>query len=326
MAPAAAPRFGLCCTFLEQPIKFRTTTAKFTASLPPRERALHLREIASHNADALVDALAWCVDNGIGAFRVNSQILPLATHPALGYELAELDPDGAIEQRFRRAGAAVARHALRVSFHPDQFVVLGSARDEVVQSSVRELEYQAQVAEWIGAEQLTVHGGGAQGGKPAAIERLARGIDRLSARARAKLVLENDDRVYTVRDLLPLCQREAVPLIYDVHHHRCNPDDLGELDATEVAAATWGEREPWVHLSSPSAGWKAGDPRHHADYIDWSDVPAGWLKRRMTIDIEAKAKELAVVALKTRWAEETRAGGVKKRGGSAAAARGIGEP
>jgi UV DNA damage endonuclease len=88
-----------------------------------------------------------------------------------------------------------------------------------------------------------------------------------------------------------------VPLVYDVHHHRCNPDGLSEEEATLEATRTWGDREPWVHLSSPKAGWSGGDPRPHADYIDPSDLPACWVGRSMTIDVEAKAKELAVLRL-----------------------------
>lgn len=298
MAPRATPRLGLCCGFTDAPIRFRTTTARYAGGLAPAARRAHLAEIARHNADALVASIAWCTAHGVGAFRVNSQILPLATHGDLGYALDAIDDSlSTIEATFRRAGAAALRAGVRLSFHPDQFVVLGSAREEVVASSVAELEHQAEVAAWIGAEQLTVHGGGAQGGKPAALERLARGIDRLSPRARTRLALENDDRVYTVEDLLPTCARAGVPLVYDVHHHRCNPDGLDAVAATDAAAETWGTREPWAHLSSPRDGWTAADPRQHAEYIDPADFPATWRTRRMTVDVEARAKELAVLAL-----------------------------
>ncbi len=306
MGQGEGPRFGLCCTFLEEPIRFRTTTAKFAGSLPRRERVGHLAAIALHNASMLVRAVRWCADHGVAAFRVTSAILPLSTHRELGYSLDAIDAQGAVERALRSARALAARHGIRLSFHPDQFVVPGSLREEVVNSSLAELEMLAQVAEAIGAEQLTIHGGGAQEGKRAALERLARGLGRLSTRARRRIALENDDRVYTPRDLLPLCERESVPLVYDVHHHRCNPDGLDEEEATEAAAATWGKREPWVHLSSPREGWSASDPRHHADYIAWKDVPRSWLVRRMTIDVEAKAKERAVLALKSRWRRKPR--------------------
>jgi UV DNA damage endonuclease len=88
-----------------------------------------------------------------------------------------------------------------------------------------------------------------------------------------------------------------VPLVYDAHHHRCHGDGLSVEEATELAAATWGEREPWAHISSPREGWGAANPRPHADYIDPADFPGAWIGRRMTVDVEAKAKERAVIKL-----------------------------
>ena len=185
-----------------------------------------------------------------------------------------------------------------MSFHPDQFVVLNSEREPVVASSLAELEYQAAVAEMVGADVVVFHGGSTAGGREAALERLERGIERLSPRARAVAALENDDRQYAPADLLPLCRRLAVPLVYDVHHHRCRPDGLSIEEATTLAAETWGGREPYNHISSPRDGWDAANPRPHADYVDPGDFPEAWRGRRMTVDVEAKAKERAVVALK----------------------------
>jgi len=256
-----------------------------------------LGDLALDNARALASAIDWCHAHGVGAFRVNSQIFPLYTHPKLGYTIEQIDTAGAIGAALADAGARARRGRVRLSFHPDQFVVLASVHKDVVERSLAELEYQALVAERIGAEQLTLHGGGAEGGKRAALERLARNLDRLSPRARGRIALENDDRVYTVEDLLPLCRKLHVPLVYDVHHHRCHTDALTVEQATRSAAATWGSRIPWAHISSPRGGWRSANPRAHADFIDRRDVPSCWLDRRMTIDVEAKSKELAVLRL-----------------------------
>jgi UV DNA damage endonuclease len=86
--------------------------------------------------------------------------------------------------------------------------------------------------------------------------------------------------------------------VYDIHHHRCRPDGLSVEEATELAANTWSGREQWCHISSPKDGWSAANPRAHADYIDPTDFPDAWRSRPLTIDVEAKAKERAVLALK----------------------------
>jgi len=290
-------RWGLCCQFLDAPIRFRAATHRYVWGLEPVARREYLAGIARDNALALLAAVSECRRLGIGAFRINSQILPLSTHPESGYRLAGIDPDGTTEALFRQAGEAARAADLRLSFHPDQFVVLNSEREPVVASSVGELEYQAAVAELVGGDVIVFHGGSTAGGRDTALERLERGIERLSERARVRAALENDDGQYAPADLLPLCRRLGIPLVYDVHHHRCRPDGLSVEEATLAAAETWTGREPYSHISSPRDGWDAGNPRPHADYVDPADWPEAWGGVRMTVDVEAKGKERAVTAL-----------------------------
>jgi UV DNA damage endonuclease len=296
-------RWGLCCQFLDAPIKFRTATHRYVSTLTAAARRTYLADIARDNAQALLAAVRHCHSLGIGAFRINSQILPLGTHPVSGYTLDRIDRRGGIREAFLQAGTLARELDVRLSFHPDQFVVLNSEREPVVESSVRELEFQTTIAELVGADVLVLHGGGLAGGTEAALARLERGIERLSPGARHRLALENDDRLFAPADLLPLCQRLGVPFVYDVHHHRCKPDGPPVADVTALAVATWGRREPHFHLSSPREGWGGADPRPHADYIDPADVPAAWFGLTITVDVEAKAKERAVV----RVMEETTA-------------------
>lgn len=290
-------RWGLCCQFVDAPIHFRTATATYVLKLPAQERWTYLREIARHNAVSLTQAVTQCQSLGIGSFRINSQILPLGTHPRAGYTIAQLDPSGAIRKAFRAAGAVARKANVRLSFHPDQFVVVNSERESVVVGSLAELEFQAEIAALVGADVIVIHGGGKAGGIEASVGRLEAGLKRLSRRARSRVALENDDRSFTPSDLLPLCERLKIPLVYDVHHHRCLPDGLSVEEATRRAIATWRGREPHFHLSSPRAGWSGGDPRPHADFLDLRDVPREWTTLSLTVDVEAKAKERAVIAI-----------------------------
>jgi UV DNA damage endonuclease len=291
-------RLGLCCQFLDSPIQFRTATHRYVATLGPEARRAYLADIAGHNAGALAAAVERCHELGIGAFRMTSQILPLATHPESGYTLDQLDPSGGITGAYEWAGALARAYDVRLSLHPDQFVVLNSEREPVVKSAVQELELQAEVAELTGADVIVLHAGGAGGGIPAALERLERGLGLLTPRARERLALENDDRCFTPLSLGRLCERTGVPLVYDAHHHRCLPDGLSVAEASELAFGTWREREPYAHISSPRDGWQSPNPRAHADYIDPADFPAFWRDRAITVDVEAKAKERAVLAIK----------------------------
>lgn len=289
-------RFGLCCIFRDEPIKFGTTTAAALSRLPPEGARIRLSLLCRQNADSLLRALRYCAAHGIGAFRINSQILPLATHPVFGYQLADL-PDGPeIVGLYQKCGAVAAAANLRTSFHPDQFVVLNSQRPEVVTSSLAELEYQSEVAEWVGADVVNIHAGGLFGDKVRALGDFARSLGRLSPRARSRLTVENDDKLFAPADLWSMCRAEGLPLCYDVHHHRCHPDDWPVEEATERARETW-NREPLFHISSPLEGWSGPKPQRHHDFIDAADFPNCWRTLDLTVDVEAKAKEVAVQKL-----------------------------
>ena len=292
-------RLGLCCIFRDTPIKFRNTTAKALTKLTPEERRRKLSRLCRQNADALTRAVRFCADNQIECFRINSQILPLKTHPDFKYNLKDLPDGAAIRERFEAAGKLAAQANVRLTMHPDQFVVLNSPRESVVKSSIAELEYQAEFGQWTGVNVINIHGGGAYGDKPAALARFIRNVPRLSRRVRERLTVENDDRIYTPEDLLPVCEARAIPLVYDVHHHRCLPDNLSIETATEKALETWTNRQPLFHISSPRDGWEAANPRPHHDFLDPDDIPACWKGLDIHLEVEAKAKELAVLKLQS---------------------------
>lgn len=290
-------RLGLCCKFAVEPIKFPVTTALYAMKLKPGERRKKLAGLCRENAAALRLALNYCAANGIGSFRVNSQILPLKTHPAAGYELADLPGGLAIIEEFRKCGTLARQSGLRLTFHPDQFILLSAEKRAITVSSVKELEYQAEVAAWIGADVINIHGGGAYGDKKSALARSAEALRLLSPAVRSRLAFENDDRIYAPADLLPFCEEHKLPFVYDAHHHRCLPDGLTQEAVTRRALKTW-NREPLFHLSSPRDGWGGADPRPHHDYIDVRDFPACWRGLDLTIEVEAKAKELAIARLR----------------------------
>lgn len=210
--------------------------------------------------------------------------------------MEELPGADEIVAAFKECGDFVAKNGMRTCFHPDQFVVPGSPDERIVANSIAELEYQAEVAEWIGADVINVHGGGAYGDKSVAVARFERNLERLSDRVRSRLTLENDDKTYTPKDLLPLCRSAGIPLVYDAHHHRCEADGMSIEEATELAVGTW-NREPMFHISSPIEGWNGPRPERHHDYIAVEDFPEVWRGLDITVEVEAKAKELAVLRL-----------------------------
>ena len=238
----------------------------------------------------------FCAKHNIGSFRVNSQILPIKTHPDNGYNIEDLPEGKEIIKAFKRCKELLRVNKLRMTFHPDQFILLSSSNEEVTKHSIAELNYQAEVSAWIGADVINIHGGGAYGNKQKALDQVARNLQRLSNAVRQRLTFENDDKTYTPEDLLPLCRKEGIPFVYDIHHHRCHPDGMSVEQVTQAALATW-DREALFHVSSPREGWDGPLINRHHDYIDVKDFPPCWRGLDITVEVEAKAKEMAVQRL-----------------------------
>lgn len=293
-------RLGLCCLFIKAPIRFRKTTVTYLLRLRDRGEnpLVYVDRILDHNITALDQAVDYCYNHCIKAFRVGSDLMPGSTHPEAGYTLQDLPRGNQFIERFQLIGAKAKKHNLRLSFHPDQFVILNSPKDEVNEKSIRELEHHGTLAEWIGVDVINIHGGGAYNDKQTALKRFETNFSRLSFKVQSRLTLENDDKVYTPEDLLPLCHHLAIPLVYDAHHHRCLKDSFSIEKATELALVTW-NREPLFHISSPIEGWKGPKPYRHHDFININDMPQCWKEiQNLTIEVEAKAKEEAVLKLR----------------------------
>ena len=181
MIPTAySLRLGLCCLFSRENIKFKTHTAKHLSKFSRKEQLSRLSATVLLNVLALEKAVAFCVENSIGSFRINSRILPLKTHPGIGYQLSELPEIAEILSTIEEVSTLARTKDIRLTFHPDQFTLLSSADREVTRRSVDELLYHLEVAELLGVDVIILHGGGAYGDKKAALTRVA-GADQSAA-------------------------------------------------------------------------------------------------------------------------------------------------
>lgn len=303
------PRLGLCCTFLDEPeLKFRTTTVAYLSRLlaadPSGATAFSYYErIITDNLTTLERVLVWCTTNGVHAFRINSDLWPRATHPLVTPWVDTLFEREDIQAHCTRIRTAAQAAEIRLSEHPDQFLVGNSLRAEVVLATVAELQWHGRLGDALGVDVICLHIGSGLPDRDSALWRWEPTLALLSPAVLAKLAFENDDRSFAPEQILPACLAWGLPFIYDAHHHRVLPDSLSEEEATEFAIGSWGNREPYFHLSSPRAGWNNGDARPHHDMIEPTDWPWAWTALseagvRFTVDIEAKAKERAVLQLR----------------------------
>jgi UV DNA damage endonuclease len=262
-----------------------------------------LIETVEQNLDCLERVLQWNAEHGIGFFRITSDLVPFASHPVCTYDWTRR-----FRNRFRFLGRLIRRHRMRVSMHPDQFVLLNALDERIVESSVRELGYHARILDLMGlpaSAKLQIHVGGVYGDKQASIQRFTERYIRLPTAARRRLVVENDDRSYTVADCLEVNRLSGVPVLFDVFHHRLNSSGETIRAALRNCAETWHGTDgpPMVDYSSQEPGQRRG---RHAEHIDTRDFRKFLLVARgieCDVMLEIKDKEtsaLEAVALASR--------------------------
>ena len=267
----------------------------------------------------LREILAYLDRNDIRMYRMASAFVPYASHPELSQFHGQI---GECAAELAELGELARRLGIRLSSHPGQYTVLNSEDEAVRAAAAAELEIQAELfaALGLGPESVVViHVGGGAGGLATAAERFERGFELLSERARSRVAIENDDRVFPIAAVAQLAARLGVPAVFDPHHHRClDPDRVGDGEALAMALATWPRGVvPKIHFSSPRLD--VGETRRregrrvvrspalpqlraHADLIDLMSFElfaAGVLAgHEVDVLLEAKAKDLALIRLR----------------------------
>jgi UV DNA damage endonuclease len=252
----------------------------------------------------------------IRMYRMATALAPYASHPELTQFHGQV---GECAAELAEVGQLARELDIRLSTHPGQYTVLNSERPEVRAAAAAELEVQAALLEamGLGSEAVVVlHVGGGAGGVAAAADRFLAGVERLSERARARLTVENDDRLFGVGDVLGIAERTGLRVVFDIHHHRCHdPEGIDDREALERSLATWPAGvTPKVHFSSPrldlGEGGRFPEPRAHADLIDPMAFEAflGQTAAGLELDVmlEAKGKDLALLRLREQLAARTR--------------------
>lgn len=289
------PNLGLVCITVSNEVRYRTVTRKRLLSFPLHEQESLLGELYASNIGTLLGAVDFCAQNGIHLYRISSQIFPFADDP-IGMDILS---------RFHEELAAVGQRAtatgLRLAIHPDQFVVLNSDSPAVVQNSVKILTMHANTLDYLQQpvsawSLLEVHGG-----KGKRAEALIEAIQGLPQNVRARLALENDEYIYSAAEILEICHAAGVPMVFDAHHHVCHEkietyDDASIHAFVEAARATW-PTAAW-QLAHISNGREFFTDRRHSDLI--TEMPAAYA-RIPWIEVEAKAKEIAIRQLQREW-------------------------
>lgn len=250
-----------------------------------------LAPIYRYNAEYVRRSLARSIGLGLTAHRVSSDLFPLLDI-APGARM--LVPD------LRSVRRAAERGDVHLSNHPSQFVVLSSPREEVLLNSLAAMNDQGWVMDLLGARgSITLHGGGVHEGREGAAARLRAGIARLAPPARERLALENDERCWTVPELLEATGGE-VPIVFDDLHWSANPRSAPYEVELEAALRSWpADRLPELHYSEQWEGKPAGAHAEHITgrgllrFCEGVEEASGG--REVAVLVEAKQKDMAIV-------------------------------
>lgn len=240
-----------------------TRMRSITKRLATPER---LNGVIVDNLAALDATLDYLGCNGIRLFRISSDVVPFGSSP-----VNTLDWAVEHEDRLASIGAKARRLGIRLSMHPGQYTVLNSPDPQVVENAVADLSYHATFLDALDVDasgKIVLHIGGAYGDKRAALERFVRACETLPDRVRRRLVVENDDRLFTALDALEASRRTGVPMVFDVLHHELNhePGSPAWPDLAEAAADTWKPEDgaPKIHYAQQAPGRRPGS---HSDTI-----------------------------------------------------------
>ena len=256
------------------------------------------------------------LDENLRMVRLSSDILPVYTQPTWSFFWRLPDTRAYLERAFGEVGALARANNVRLSMHPGQFTVLASDNPGIVERSIEEFEYHADMARWMGYGQtfqdfkINVHIAGKQGP-----DGIRRAYQQLSPEARNCITIENEENAWGLDDCIELA--DVVPIVLDIHHHWIKTGEYISAMDTRVdrVVQSWRGVRPTCHYSVSredvlvghdtqvppnhesllAEGYKKQKLRAHSNFY-WNTAVNEWalsFRDRFDIMCESKAKNLA---------------------------------
>lgn len=241
-----------------------TANSTFKLASYSEERLI---KTVKNNLECLAKILRYNVENDLLFFRISSDLVPFASHP-----VCKFDWMNHYKLQFKEIGEYIKKKDIRISMHPGQFILINSIKEKVVQRSINELDYHCKVLDAMGLDitsKIQIHVGGVYGDKPKAIERFVERYESLSESIKKRLVIENDDRLFSLKGCLYINQLTGIPVVFDSFHHECLNSEESVRDAIMKAQTAWKDKDGslMVDYSSQKEGERRGK---HATTIDLS--------------------------------------------------------
>ena len=294
---------GLCCISLtlqerDPPVKFNTMTFKRFSSLPREEALSILGDRIYNNMITTNEIIKLCSENN-WCYRLSSDLMPLISYDKASVDLTDLPNHDDIQDVFDEIEETIRSTNVRISAHPDQFNVLASPDEKIVEKTIIELNLMSSLMDRFSLSAdhntpINIHIQNSKDGTREEIShRFLKNFHRLDENCQARLVVENDDRqaAWSVAKLIDIFHPITnIPITYDSHHFRLNnPENLTADDAAQSCFDTWDDSKPLFHFSN---GRDHILDKAHSDHV--YDVHDELFSREIDIDYEYKLKDRTI--------------------------------
>jgi UV DNA damage endonuclease len=316
---------GMKVNAVDRDLNGRSTTMRWLRE-HPAEAEQRQWDIMNHNAAAALKMVerVGSLEPGRRMVRLGSEMLQGYTHKDWIPFWKQADVQAHCERIFAPVGEAARRLGVRLSFHPGQFCVLASANPGIVERSIEEFEYHADMARWMGYGKtfqdfkINVHISGQRGP-----DGFRETYQRLSVEARNCITIENEENSWGLDDCLTIS--DLVPIVLDVHHAWVNEGKyIDRLDPRiDRVIQSWRGVRPTMHYSVSredylvdhatgvmpdyqallESGHKKQKLRAHSDFM-WNRAVNQWARQHWEwadVMVESKSKNLGAHELFEFW-------------------------
>jgi len=281
-------------------MNFKTSTIKYLNKIDNQERKL--LSLVTHNLNALENQILYVksLNKELHMMRIGSDILPFFTHNDFSYFYKQDIIKNLIEIKLKEIGKLA--NGIRLSFHPGQFTVLASDRDDVIINSIKEIEYHTYIAKCLNYTdrskmKINIHLSGKLG-----INKFKESFNSLSILSKNLLTVENTEYKYGLDEVLELS--ELLPIVFDIHHDFVFSEKYINISDNRInkIIKSWNGVKPVMHYSQPKITdtLKKKDLRKHSDYYLDNKVNDYVFKNfynNFDIMCESKCKNLASIDL-----------------------------
>jgi UV DNA damage endonuclease len=176
-----------------------------------------LIDTVKKNLGCLSEILEFNTKNCIFFFRITSKIVPFASHPVCKFNWQQY-----FRTDLKEIGSYIKKYDIRISMHPDQFILINSLDEKVFERSLKELFYHAEILDLMELDtsaKIQIHVGGVYSDKNKSIERFVSRYESLEEPIKHRLVVENDDKSYCLNGCIKTHNLTGVPVLFDSFHH-----------------------------------------------------------------------------------------------------------